>query len=743
MDLILANLADSVTENIGDVACDDTDDADDLADGEISDVMKVLECVTDPQVPDNNVNVNIKPATPTISIDTRIEKTMEKQAYLESRFKNLQMRINRLRAQKLSCNARDVMCSVVTSMDRRQRIKPVLSDTSADSEAKSEQSEAVANKITKAEADEALGQIHNQLRHVQKFVDPDATDSSSGGESADEMDKFTPGAELYAPLEERAKFRWLSRRAQLASQWVWLQAQVSDLEYKIRQHTDLYRSQRLSKGSVQLGEDTVSWPAHAKVPVLPGGDQVPLSCPVPTKVYGGHGTVTSEQADASSDDEATMTCCRTRPVKRVRRRKLVDTYGLHHHVSRAAKLSSVTCQCIRPHQWCVLCLGRKNHSVSVSSSLDKRGRRRENVALLDHSYHTVLSDVKTDTDLGLVLMESLANKRYLVRQTPSAGALHLGSMTHLSKVMNINDKEKKENSIKDESELGLKRKYMKKKDKNGKIIKKRRKYNSERESRPGSPSELSGHVVSVKDATGTGVEKIRDRFASDQKKKRKSSYDIDHIVIPMSMAATTRIDKIKYKEILTPSWRRVQEKKEKAAGDEVKEVKKEEVKVEEEAKIAKEEEEDNEFEDISDLAYKLRHVKAEEEERIRWATPLGRVHGGQRGHNGSDGTRRRARRLDSCRTEASSGANTPGPLSPEAIEDIVVSTRPGSPQHDTAETPDIGHMASPSDKCDTPVTPVTPGPMPTPVSVRTRRRTSSVNKSRDRNLSEASQESSR
>ena len=52
-------------------------------------------------------------------------------------------------------------------------------------------------------------------------------------------------------------------------------------------------------------------------------------------------------------------------------------------------------------------------------------------------------------------------------------------------------------------------------------------------------------------------------------------------------------------------------------------------------------------------------LQAEEEERIRWATPLGRVHGGQRTR-----ANRIMRRLDSCVTEASSEANTPDPLSP-------------------------------------------------------------------------------
>ena len=627
-------------------------------------------------------------------------------------------------------------------------------------------------KYNKSRTDEVLGQLHSQLRHVQTYLDPDATESSSGGESGDEMDKAQPGAELYAPLQERAKYRWYLRRAQLASQWVWLQAQVSDLEYKIRQHTELYRSQRLSKGSVQLGEEVVSWPAHSKVAAQSSSDSLPLNCPVPSKVYGS-----SNDSEASSEDEASRTCCRVRPVKRVKRRRLVDTYGLHHTVARAAKLSSVSCQCLRPAQWCVLCLGRRSHSLSVST--DKRART-ENVALLDHSYHTVLSDPATHTQLNLVLMENLTNRRWLVRQ-PAGPPTQPGQPLHLSRLLNINDREK-DKKLKNKDKPDLKRKYIKRKDRDGRIVKKRRKLDSERDSRPESPLDMvSGSVVgdlNIK-AVRDGVERIRDKITQ---KKRKSSYDIDHIVIPMSMAATTRVEKLKYKEIITPSWREVdntEEEKElvnppemkteeKNDQEEVKEEIKEEVKeetknevteeskmkddvkVKDEMKDDAEDEDEDDFEDISDLAYKLRHCKAEEEERVRWATPLGRVHGGQRGHHG----RGRARRLDSCRTEASSGANTPNPLSPEAIEDIVVATRPSSPQPESSETstqttPQIEAVTSPQPPPQVvgemsspplglfPATPLSS----VPASVRGRRRTSSQTKSRDRNLSEASQHS--
>lgn len=38
------------------------------------------------------------------------------------------------------------------------------------------------------------------------------------------------------------------------------------------------------------------------------------------------------------------------------------------------------------------------------------------------------------------------------------------------------------------------------------------------------------------------------------RRKRESSYDIDNIVIPYSMAALTRVEKLEYKEILTPKY---------------------------------------------------------------------------------------------------------------------------------------------------------------------------------------------
>jgi len=458
---------------------------------EMDEVMQVLESQMSGQC-------GVETIKPVLTADERVEKCKEKQTYLESRYRRLQNRINKLRAQKLSNHAVEQLQSAVNSCDKRRarmngEVESVKTDkdtpdtvvkpndtekTDAADEDGDRLKKIRLKKFNRSKTDEVLGQIHSQLRHVQHCLDPDATESSSGGESADEHDKFTPGSELFAPIQERAKYRWYSRRSQLASQWVWLQAQVSDLEYKIRQHTELYRNQRLGKGPVQLGEDVVSWPVHAKLPTpAPSDSGVPFNCPPPTRVYQRKGgelaplSSGTDSADQASDDEASMTCCRVRPVKRVRRRKIVDTYGLHHNVSKAARLSTVACGCIHPTQWCVLCLGRRCHTTQVDRSVASRA---ECVALLDHSYHTVLSDVK-ETPLSVSLMESVANKRWLMRhqgnQTSHAGP------AHLNKMLNINDKDKKEKKmkLKKEKEMGVKRKYIKRKDREGKIYKKRKK----------------------------------------------------------------------------------------------------------------------------------------------------------------------------------------------------------------------------------------------------------------------------
>jgi hypothetical protein len=204
---------------------------------------------------------------------------------------------------------------------------------------------------------------------------------------------------------KRAKFTWLSNRADIASKWTWLTAQISDLEYRIRQQTEFYRQIRAAKGAVTLGSGIVSWPPHARKPVTGPAPQcssdpdVPLSCSPAEKSYsrtvmqtetgdkrivikvnrknqeGGvqqQGKrkcfalshvhvrpvpdqqqqpatsflslfpVSSAEDSASAADAANDPgSCRTRPIKVVRRRRILGTKNFFRQSARANKVKQL------------------------------------------------------------------------------------------------------------------------------------------------------------------------------------------------------------------------------------------------------------------------------------------------------------------------------------------------------------------------------------------------------------------
>lgn len=52
---------------------------------------------------------------------------------------------------------------------------------------------------------------------------------------------------LFPYRRRRSEWRWAADRAAIVSRWNWLQAHVSDLEYRIRQQTDIYKQIRANK----------------------------------------------------------------------------------------------------------------------------------------------------------------------------------------------------------------------------------------------------------------------------------------------------------------------------------------------------------------------------------------------------------------------------------------------------------------------------------------------------------------
>ncbi|KPP67085.1 hypothetical protein Z043_114363, partial [Scleropages formosus] len=141
-----------------------------------------------------------------------------------------------------------------------------------------------------------------------------------------------------------------------------------------------------------------------------------------------------------------------------------------------------------------------------------------------------------------------------------------------------------------------------------------------------------------------------------RRRRGESSFDINNIVIPMSVAATTRVEKLQYKEILTPSWREVDIS----------------------AHPIAEEDENVEIEDLSDAAFAQLHLPCEEQERSRW-TWMASAPAKRRGS-------RSYKSLDGRTTPLLGGTNpsTPQPASPDtphfhALQDYGPVPSPHSP----------------------------------------------------------------
>ncbi|XP_068602635.1 KAT8 regulatory NSL complex subunit 1-like protein [Brachionichthys hirsutus] len=82
------------------------------------------------------------------------------------------------------------------------------------------------------------------LRGLQGALDSDATASSSSDEEEEEDVTTSPASER----------QWLEERAELGSGWSWLQLRLSELEGRIQQLAELHKDIRATKGGVVLAE---------------------------------------------------------------------------------------------------------------------------------------------------------------------------------------------------------------------------------------------------------------------------------------------------------------------------------------------------------------------------------------------------------------------------------------------------------------------------------------------------------
>ncbi|NWZ36929.1 KANL1 protein, partial [Brachypodius atriceps] len=635
--------------------------------------------------------------------EMRTRALLRRQADIESRARRLQKRLQVVQAKQVERHIQQQLggflektLSKLPALDPlRQRSQLMLTRKAeaALRKAASETatSEGLSNFLKSDSISEELERFTASgmanLRSSEQAFDSDVTDSSSGGESDVEEEELTKAdpEQPHVPLRRRAEWRWAADRAAIVSRWNWLQAHVSDLEYRIRQQTDIYKQIRANKGLIVLGEaspsepavDDSSRPVRAEVKLEPGAERLSVSgsqplenlgvsaantpeshpakpCGAPRPVNGVINTLQPGLAEHAQGDgqeaeellhkkqrlslvpaDGTCVAARTRPILSCKKRRLVRPSTIMPLSKKAHRGSLARCSCdVNPS--CALCGTRSPSTLDIQYDAPLL----ERLSQLDSCIHPVLSfpdDVPTSLHFQSMLKSQWQNKPYEKTKAPKKLSLKHRAPVPPSLADPVRkDRHKLVNSF-----------FTAARQPPRKVLLFPAQCSSSAPARGpflstttplgglgvffadvvvrflpppcavlkhhtdvGGPSYLSAAVTptphspiarqlstsSEGSAPASSTSQGTSGTAQPRRRRGESSFDINNIVIPMSVAATTRVEKLQYKEILTPSWREVDVS----------------------ALKANPEEDNEEVEDLSDSAFAARHGKCEEMERARW-----------------------------------------------------------------------------------------------------------------------------
>uniref|UniRef100_A0A3B3XTJ3 PEHE domain-containing protein n=1 Tax=Poecilia mexicana TaxID=48701 RepID=A0A3B3XTJ3_9TELE len=486
------------------------------------------------------------------------------------------------------------------------------------------------------------------LHSAESAFDSDVTESSSGGDSDLEEEELSRVdiEQRHVKIWKRAESRYTMERAGIISHWNWLQAHISDLEYRIRQQTDIYRQIRASKDVGAERLDNTS-PAH-----VTGTEQGPWKGQNGQPVNG----VLSRMADSADGKlqpayDSTCVAARARPLIGCRRRRLIQPNTVTNLNGKTPRSSCTQCSC-RVNPSCVMCGGWPTPREEPQYELPTL----ERLSRLDLGVHPILS-FPDDVSVGLHLqqvMKSQWQSKSLERSKPlkklslkhklsSSKEKHKFTSSlmavRLSHCKNRIDKQRTVDGSMGSNSSSSAILTMPRLDSQGGCKTERlhtlstplgpydKNYSRKRlrehsldradtspklfldtsspcttlaNMHPSLHSPLTRQLSTSSDTStqlGAGSQSVPSTPQQPIKRRRgESSFDINNIVIPMSVAATTRVEKLQYKEILTPSWRSVDIFSQPITA----------------------EENEREVEDLTDSAFIQLHQPYEDQERSRW-----------------------------------------------------------------------------------------------------------------------------
>ncbi|KFO18317.1 hypothetical protein H920_20254 [Fukomys damarensis] len=433
------------------------------------------------------------------------------------------------------------------------------------------------------------------LSHVEEGLDSDATDSSSD----DELDEYTIRKNVSVNCS--TEWKWLVDRARVGSRWTWLQAQISELEYKIQQLTDVHRQIRASKGIVILEECQL--PKDILKKQIQFADQSPSLNTTETLQVPQRSQEPLPEQDFEMSPSSPTLLLRNIEKQSAQLTEIINSLIAPLNLSpTSSPLSSKSCS----HKCFTNSISRSSSenleelSSSTSWLLNQKHskkRKKDRIRLKSPSL-TIMSTAARTRPLQSF------QKRKLYRLSPTfywapqimhSKATSFFSPTQMpclqSPAAGINCEHNSKSQMLREHVADLDSSFHP-------VLslpsgeRDRFEEFAFQHTEPGSHcnfTAVSNFNVIGRTPNSSSQSTARRRLRSE------SSYDIDNIVIPMSLVAPAKLEKLQYKEILTPSWRMavLQPLDECNLGEEV--------------------------EDFSDEVFALRHKKYEEREQARWS----------------------------------------------------------------------------------------------------------------------------
>ncbi|KAM4558841.1 KAT8 regulatory NSL complex subunit 1-like protein [Odontesthes bonariensis] len=498
------------------------------------------------------------------------------------------------------------------------------------------------------------------LRGLQEALDSEATGSSSS--SDEEPEEYKIRGKISPVGSNTRERQWLEERAELSSIWSWLQLRLDELEGRMQQLVKLHTHIRSTKGGVVLADsqpltdrqiqqtlmremaglsctasDADAEPCSptrllhnierqsAQLSQIVNSLMPPLSFSPPSKqpkTSKGRGTFLSGQ---SGDDvtvcgsskrkrqwtrrifkaDVSCVCARTRPLVTYYKRKLF-TFNFSNHVTppksrkstsvSSSSLSSSSCSCGSSCDPVALC---SNPDCSSSVTLSSRSSSSR-----PHSVAALLSESPTCHNFQRVGAREEWSQRPLVINSQLSSPAHYkrnsSTPRHNSRKYEQHARRHK-NGVMGLSPIRSPGSAWGHRSRSGERKRKRGRVPRRMEDEEDVLYRLCNQGESSDDVLEDSYTQVTHKQASQgfvRKRQGDSVYNINDIVIPMTLS---KVEKLQYKDILTPSWRVV------------------DVQPLMEEKAEQEEDEEWECEDLGNEVFAQRHLVLEHKEKSRWS----------------------------------------------------------------------------------------------------------------------------